>query len=69
MCVDARGLFKFWWIYQTCPVFVLIFGPAAKFVGSQFPNQGWNMGACSGSAESQPLDHQRSPTCPVLRNP
>ena len=55
MCVDARGLFKFWWIYQTCPVFVLIFGPAAKFVGSQFPNQGWNMGACSGSAESQPL--------------
>ena len=43
MCVDTRGLFKFWWIYQTCPVFLLIFGPAAKFVGSQFPNQGWNL--------------------------
>ena len=35
MCVDTGGLFRFWWTYHfTCPVFVLIFGPAAKHVES-----------------------------------
>ena len=29
--------------------------------GIQFPDQGSNWAPCLGSAESQPLDHQRSP--------
>ena len=41
--------------------FVLFFDRASWHVGSQFPNQGLNLGHGSKSPESQPLGHQGTP--------
>lgn len=36
-------------------------------IGSQFPEQGWNLGHSGESMESYPLNHQGTPTHHVLR--
>ena len=48
--------------FYTVFLFVcLFFGYVLWLAGSQFPSQGRNPGHSSESAESQPLDQQRTP--------
>ena len=48
---------------HLCPTSFLCFGCATQPVGSQFPDQGLTQAPCSGSAQSESLDHQEVPPC------